>query len=318
MSYLLTQILVCLFIAGLIGAVIGWFLRGGCSRKLRDCEDEWKMKMGSLESEYSSKLHRKGEQQSDEEAQKEMQAATLKRHAEHVEKEKPAYSYEEELKEKLNLAQNATNVEKAATPKDMKSTAPEKLVAASANYADELKETLNPNDVNVNINRVKQQLIAKGISLSDEKIKLYAENGVDFEHSHNLEDNYYIENVEGIDAKYAQALREMGIKTTQDLVQKLHKNHDAVNQIAKTMQIEPSKLSSWISMADLMQLPGVDSKAAEMMQTVGISSTRELGITNAQSLYNEMLSFNQKAHILPEVPALPSLSLWTKIAKLIS
>ncbi len=35
MSYILAQILVCLLIAGIIGAIIGWIMRGGCS-----CEDE--------------------------------------------------------------------------------------------------------------------------------------------------------------------------------------------------------------------------------------------------------------------------------------
>ncbi len=35
MSYILAQILICLLIAGIIGAVIGWIMRGGCS-----CEDE--------------------------------------------------------------------------------------------------------------------------------------------------------------------------------------------------------------------------------------------------------------------------------------
>ena len=58
MSFILGQILVCLLIAGLLGAIFGWLLRGGCSSKLRECEDECKMKLGSLESEYNSKLQR--------------------------------------------------------------------------------------------------------------------------------------------------------------------------------------------------------------------------------------------------------------------
>jgi len=485
MSYLLAQILVCLLIAGLIGAVIGWLLRGGCSRKLRDCEDEWKMKMGSLESEWNSKLNRQGHDHDDTE--KEMQAATLKRHAEHVEKEKPSYSYEEELKEKLNRAQNVTNTESTSTKsalvgagaagiaalatrgislsdekanlyaehgvdfeKDanleddyelhtlegishedtqklktmgitstkelaqlsndthtskklaktlnvdndkvaswigksclltlpgvdaktaelmqnsginslnhLATTPPETLhrqmeefnkearspvtlpdiksvslwskiarpltsnsalgtaaaAAATTSYAQELKAKLNPNSFD--LNGIKQLLMSKGISLSDDKIKLYAENGVNFEHTNNLEDNYYVESIEGIDQKYAQGLREMGIRTTQDLVKKLHKNHDAIDQIAKTLKIEPSALSSWISMADLIQLPGVDAKGAELMQTVGISTATELGITNANSLHSEMLAFNKKSPIAPEVPSMASLSLWSKIAKLL-
>ena len=487
MSYLLAQILVCLLIAGLIGAVIGWLLRGGCSHKLRDCEDEWKMKMGSLESEWNSKLNRQSADYADTSTDKEMQAATLKRHAEHVETETPSYSYEEELKEKLILAQNVKSTDTPASTKSslasigtagvaalasrgislsddkvnlyaehgvdfekdthleddydlhalenisheekqklkhmgitstkklsqlsedsnasqklaqtlnidtdkvqswigksclltlpgvdtktaelmqnsgiaslehLATTPPETLhrkmevfnkealipvslpdvksvslwskiakpltvgstlgaaaVASTSSYAQELKAKLNPNAFD--LDGMKQLLMSKGISLSDDKIKLYAEQGVDFEKTNNLEDNYYVESIEGIGPKYAQGLREMGIRTTQDLVKKLHKNHDAIDQIAKTLKIQPEALSSWISMADLIKLPGVDAQAAELMQTVGISTATELGITNANSLHGEMLSFNKKSPIVPEVPSIASLSLWSKIAKIL-
>ncbi len=460
-------------------------------RKLRDCEDEWKMKMGSLESEWNSKLNRQSHDY-DTQSDQAMQVATLKRHAEHVEAQTPSYSYEEKLREELNLAQNIKNIDSdmhtpattstkstlagmgaagvaalaargislgddkvdlytkhgidfekdtnleddyalhtieglssedaqklkhmgitstkglaqlsentqaseklakslnietdkvdswigksclltlpgvdkktadlmqnsgIASLEHLATTPPETLhrkmevfnkealipvslpdiksvslwskiskpltaglalgtvAASTSSYADELKAKLNPN--NLDLNAVKQLLMNKGISLSDEKIKLYAEHGVDFENTNNLEDDYHVESIEGIGPKYAQGLREMGIRTTQDLVKKLHKNHDAIDQIAKTLKIQPDALSSWISMADLIQLPGVDAQAAELMQTVGISTAKELGITNANSLHGEMLSFNKKSPIVPEVPSIASLSLWSKIAKLL-
>ncbi len=53
MSFLLAQILVCLLIAGLIGAIIGWFLRGNCSNAVKKCEEEWRLRLGALESDYA-------------------------------------------------------------------------------------------------------------------------------------------------------------------------------------------------------------------------------------------------------------------------
>jgi predicted flap endonuclease-1-like 5' DNA nuclease len=495
MSYLLAQILVCLLIAGLIGAVIGWLLRGGCSQKLRDCEEEWKMKIGSLESEWNSKLHRTTTKEVDE---KEMQEATLKRHAEHVASQTPSYSYEQELKEKLERAQQAkkehkeehnenqtvasagiaaagiaagslskeasidtdiphlqesyelhtldnlapqhseklnelgihatkdltnlhqdkeaikkvagaldvdddtvaswigksclltlpgvdsktaeliqnagiTSMDEIATsspenlhkkmadfnkealiPTDLpdikaislwskvakpfsikkesepdssavlhlvsSDTAPQ--VADTSAYEKELKEKLGipvQEDTNreesFDLDAIKNILASRHISLSPEKIALYAANGIDFEKGEHLEDNYDIQQIEGVGPKYASIFKEMGIATTQALVTKLHKHHDKLDQVAKALQIQPETLSSWISMADLMQLPGVDGQAAELMQTVGIASTKELAITNANSLYNEMVAFNKKSPIAPEVPTEESLTLWSKIAK---
>jgi transposase-like protein len=492
MSYLLAQILVCLLIAGLIGAVIGWLLRGGCSKKLRDCEEEWKMKMGSLESEWNSKLHRTAPKSEIDE--KEVQAATLKRHAEHVASQTPTYSYEQELKEKLeraqqekekendsktvaatgiaaagiaaatvaddisenveiphledsyelhalddiesthteklkelgihstkdlsDLHQNEEAVEKIAQKLDVDSetvaswigksclltlpgvdtkaaelmknagissmdeiatSSPETLYKKMNNfnkealipttlpdiktvslwskvakpfavkeekhtttttneqpilnlvspqtsdntaYEKELKEKLGiptqetvSREKNIDIDTIQTLLASRNISLSPEKIALYATHGVDFEKGEHLEDNYDIQHIEGIGPKFAEILKEMGIATTQELVTKLHKHHDKLDQVAKALQIQPETLSSWISMADLIQLPGVDGQAAELMQTVGIASVKELAITNANSLHNEMMNFNTKSPIAPEVPSAESLTIWSKIAK---
>ena len=472
MSYLLAQILVCLLIAGLIGTIIGWLLRGGCSKKLHDLEDEWKMKLGSLESEYNAKLNRAIETNvTSDYSNKEVQTATLMRHAEHVETATPSYSYEGELKEQLDKAQNTPtksvlagigalgatalatrgislsdekvnlysehgvdfekgenleddyelytleglNQEHAQTLKNagitstkgfaqlskdpqaaeklakelnvnsekveswigkscllelpgvntkiaelmqnsgiaslehLATNSPETLhrkmevfnkealiptslpdmksvslwssiakpltasVAAVSNYSNELKEKLQPSTLD--FNSIKQLLIKKGVSLNDAKIKLYAENGIDFENASDLEDNYYIESIEGVGPKYAQGLREMEIRTTDDLVKKLYKNHDGIDQVSKAIKVQPDALSSWISMADLIKLPGVNAQSAELMQTVGISTAQELAITNANSLHGEMVEFNKKSPIVPEVPSIASLDLWSKIAK---
>ena len=55
MSYLLVQILLCLLIAGIIGAIIGWLLRGDCDTKLRECEAKWQKKMDELEANWHNK-----------------------------------------------------------------------------------------------------------------------------------------------------------------------------------------------------------------------------------------------------------------------
>ncbi len=56
MSYLLAQILICLLIAGLIGALVGWLLRGGCGRKLSENDEQWNLRLKALESEWESEL----------------------------------------------------------------------------------------------------------------------------------------------------------------------------------------------------------------------------------------------------------------------
>ena len=70
-------------------------------------------------------------------------------------------------------------------------------------------------------------------------------------------------------------------------------------------------------MADLIQLPGIDAQVAELMQTVGISTTKELGVINPISLHSEMVAFNKKSPIVSKVPAQASITLWSKLAKVL-
>jgi len=56
MSYLLVQILICLLIAGVIGAIIGWLLRGGCDNKIRENDDAWNAKFLESETEWEGRM----------------------------------------------------------------------------------------------------------------------------------------------------------------------------------------------------------------------------------------------------------------------
>ena len=56
MNYLLIQILLCLFIAGLIGLVIGWFLRGMYKNKLLHRYQESNINLNENNNRWSEKV----------------------------------------------------------------------------------------------------------------------------------------------------------------------------------------------------------------------------------------------------------------------
>jgi len=56
MSYLLMQILICLLIAGLIGMIIGWLLRGGCKGVLKDNDTQWENKLLDTNNSWEQKI----------------------------------------------------------------------------------------------------------------------------------------------------------------------------------------------------------------------------------------------------------------------
>lgn len=256
MNFILLQILLCLLLAGLIGAVIGWLLRGNCSKKLLARDEECEMKMRAIEREWNTKLN---------------------------------YSDDKEPDVYNNL-----------------------LDAEAQAHAD-LKNT----DDKFNLTTAQEILSQKGVHLSNEKIKLYTDNDIDFEKSEDLEDSYDIEVIEGINSKYAQRFKDMGINTTVDLVKKLGKNYDSIDNVAKKLKVQPEDILSWISMADIIHLPGINAKNAQLIQNVGITSSRELGAVNIHSLHREMASLNKKSPMMIETPDIDSLQFWSKIARLL-
>ena len=73
MNYLIIEILGCLLLAGIIGAILGWFLRGGCQKKLENNALDWqeklridnlasKNKISILEEKFLHQLHDKDDE----------------------------------------------------------------------------------------------------------------------------------------------------------------------------------------------------------------------------------------------------------------
>jgi len=59
MNYLLVEIFLCLLLAGVIGLVIGWFLRGGCKQELLQNTNIWIEKMKKITTQHAIDLERR-------------------------------------------------------------------------------------------------------------------------------------------------------------------------------------------------------------------------------------------------------------------
>ncbi len=249
MSYLLAQILVCLLIAGLIGAVIGWLLRGDCKKVLENCEEEWKMRVGAMESEYNSKLN--SSNSGDEQA--------------------------------ILKSDTSTKNERASL------------------LSDDLIET-------------KKRL---NLDLDDHKLALYSKCDLNLNDTKYLEDKYDLLSIEDIEPFEYNKLKEAGIKSTKELAT-LQGNLHTISKLSQKIGVDEDSLSNWASVANLLQLPGVDPKAATLLSKIGISSIKELSHANPDTIYKEVVNFNEKVKLLDEVPSQKMISIWTKISKHLS
>jgi len=239
MSYILAQILVCLLLAGLIGAVIGWILRGDCKNAIKECEDEWKQRVGEIESSYNSKI---------EKYSNSVQTATLKQ-------------------------------DKALN-----------------------KDSLFDNN-SYNIDR--------------KKLEIYKKCDLNIDDTKYIEDRYDIHAIDEIEPLEIKRLGDLGFNSTKDL-SSLIGNQKTTEKVAEELGVGVNKIKQWASIANLSELPGVDTKSANLLQKSGINSIKDLADTNIDDIYTKLERLNSEFNILDKLPSKNMLSIWSKISKHLS
>lgn len=122
----------------------------------------------------------------------------------------------------------------------------------------------------------------------------------------NLQSSFDIEEIEGIGANYGGKLRDVGITTTQQLLNKCC-DIDSRIEIANHIGIEDFVIQKWASMADLMRVSEVDGQFAELMAYAGIDSVQSLGKQDVDKFFTSLSKANnnqQRVKTLPDVTTL--------------
>ncbi len=126
--------------------------------------------------------------------------------------------------------------------------------------------------------------------------------------------SYDVEEVEGIGENFGSKLRDKGISTTQDLLEKCS-NMDGRIEVANHIGIEDFVILKWASMSDLMRVKGIDGQFAALMEYAGIYSTQDLAQQEANALHNKLANSNAEQNRVEEIPDTNSLESMINDAK---
>ncbi len=126
--------------------------------------------------------------------------------------------------------------------------------------------------------------------------------------------SYEVEEVEGIGKSYGAKLRDSGISTTQELLDKCS-NMDGRIEIANHIGIEDFVIRKWASMSDLMRVDGIEGQFAELMVYAGIDSAQDLGQLEANALHKILVDSNAEQNRVKEIPDRNSLESMINEAK---
>jgi PAS domain S-box-containing protein len=123
-----------------------------------------------------------------------------------------------------------------------------------------------------------------------------------------------IEKIEGIGPVYAQKLLEVGVKTTDDLLNQ-GKSRKGREELVEKTGISSLLILKWANMADLMRIHGIGEEYSELLERAGVDTVKELRNRNPNNLYQAMVNANESLKLVRRLPKLSDVEGWVREAK---
>lgn len=123
-----------------------------------------------------------------------------------------------------------------------------------------------------------------------------------------------IESIEGIGPAMSAALRKAGVSTVETLLE-VACDKKGRAALATRSKINPSRLLTWINMADLFRIRGVASQYAELLIGAGVDTVRELRNRNPKNLTAKINEINLDKNLVRSVPSEKMVTSWIEHAK---
>lgn len=118
--------------------------------------------------------------------------------------------------------------------------------------------------------------------------------------------NYQIVEIEGVGDAYAAKLKEAGIKTVSDLLEK-GATDKGRKELADATGIAYKLILKWVNHADLFRINGVGPQFAELLEASGVDTVKEFRHRKAENLAVKMQEVNEAKHLTRRVPSVSEL-----------
>lgn len=126
--------------------------------------------------------------------------------------------------------------------------------------------------------------------------------------------NYKIEEVEGIGPVMGEKLRNVGINTTDKLLDNV-KTKAQRKSLAEQTEISEKLILRFANMVDLFRITGVGQEYAELLEAAGVDTVPELAQRRADNLCAKMEEVNEQKKLTRRTPSLKEVTKWVEEAK---
>ena len=120
--------------------------------------------------------------------------------------------------------------------------------------------------------------------------------------------------VEGIGPVYAQKLQEVGVETTDALLER-GATPQGRKALAEETEISGKLILEWVNHVDLFRIKGVGEEYADLLEEAGVDTVPELAQRNAANLYAKLKEVNEAKDLVRKLPGQAQVSDWVEQAK---
>lgn len=123
-----------------------------------------------------------------------------------------------------------------------------------------------------------------------------------------------IADIGGLGPKNATKLRKAGVRTTEGLLKVASTSRDR-KALSEATGLSTGHILEWVKRADLMRVRGVGSEYADLLETAGCDTVKELRRRNAANLSQAMIEINEAKRLVRRLPTEAMVQAWIDQAK---
>ena len=126
--------------------------------------------------------------------------------------------------------------------------------------------------------------------------------------------SYPITAIEDIDADEAEALKSVGIRTAEKLLEAA-KSPKGRKLLSTRTALDERKLLRWANIADKLRIKGMGREYAGLLCEVGVETVKELQYRNPARLAKSMAEANKKRKLVRFLPSEKLVTRWVEHAQ---
>jgi hypothetical protein len=126
--------------------------------------------------------------------------------------------------------------------------------------------------------------------------------------------SYPIAAIDDIGAEEAEALKALGIRTTEKLLEAA-KSPKGRKLLAAQTDLEERRLLRWANIADKLRIRGMGRGYAGLLCEVGVDTVKELSYRNPARLAKSMAEANKRRKLVRFLPSEKLVKRWVEHAK---